>query len=216
MRNAKKVLISLLLVGVMVFTTACGASFDASGYVEACLELLTRGESAEYCKLTERSEEQAKADYEESINNMMADFESLGLSEELVAKYRTLFEDIYKATKYNVLEASEVGEDHYTVDVEIEQITGIFNGVAEELNTAAYEYGEQLASSGETIDEAAINEWVYNKLFEILNENLATATYNEKQTITVNVVLEGEVYTIPEEDYILIDKTLIDLGDLAY
>lgn len=215
MRKMKKAVISMLLAGVMVLTTACGASFDASGYVKACLDLLTKCEYEEYVELTERSEEEAMADYEESIDNMMADIESLGLSAELSAKYRTFFEDIYKATKYEVLEAVEDEDGNFTVDVEIEQLTGVFNGVTDELNAAASAYGEELAASGETLDDVAINEWVYNKLYEILNENMAELTYNEKQTVTVHVVLEDDLYTIPDEDYEALDAALIDLGDLV-
>ena len=217
MGRMKKILLSLVLVFVMISSAACGgAAFDASGYVKSCLDLLTRCEYEEYTKLTERSKEEAIADYEASVDNMMADFASMGISDELVANYRTLFEEVYKATKYTVLEAVETEDGNFTVDVEIEQVTGVFNGVAEELNAAAAAYGEDLAESGEEIDEATINEWVYAKLYEILNGNLANITYNEKQTITVNVVLEGETYTIPETDYTAIDAALIDLGDMAY
>lgn len=210
----KKAFISMLLVGIMVLTTACGASFDASGYVKACLDLLTKCEYEEYVELTERTEEQALADYEASIDNMMADIESLGLSEELTAQYRTFFEELYKLTKYEVLEATEGEDGNYTVDVEIEQLTGVFNGVADSLNTAAAEYGQELANSGQDISDEEINEWVYTKLYEILNTNMANVSYKEKQTVTVQVVLEGDVYTIPDEDYVAIDEALIDLGDM--
>ena len=214
MKRMKKAVVAIWLTGIMILSAACTTSFDASAYVESCLDLLTKCEYEQYVELTERSEEKAIADYEESIDTMMEEFESLGISEELTAGYRTFFEDIYQATKYEVLEAVEDEDGNFTVDVEIEQVTGVFNDVTDELNVAADDYAAELAASGETLDDAAVNEWVYHKLYEILNENIAELTYNEKQTITVHVVLEDDLYTIPEEDYAVIDAALIDLGEL--
>lgn len=215
MKKMKKAVISILLVSVMVMATACGSTFDASGYVKSCLDLLTRCEYEEYMTFTERSEEQAIADYTNNIDTIIASFDALGISEELSANYRTFFEDLFKQTKYTVLEATEDENNNFTVEVEIEQITGVFNDIEDELNAEAAAYAEEIINSGyELPSDEELNEWVYTKLYEILNANMENLTYNEKQTITVHVELVDEIYTIPDEDYEVIDAALIDLGDI--
>ena len=216
MKRMKKLMVSILLVGILLFTAACNASFDAAGYVKSCLDLLTRCEYKEYITFTERTKEEAVADYEKSMDSMMSEYESLGLSEELVEKYRKFFEDLYRATKYEVLEAVQNEDGSYLVEVEVEQVTGVFNGVTDALNAAAISYGEEIAASGEEISDEAINEWIYNKLYEIVSANLANVTYKEKQIVTVTVALEGELYNISDADYAALDEALIDLGDMTY
>lgn len=216
MNKLKKALISILLIGIMVVMTACNATFDAAGYVKSCLDLLTRCEYEEYVEFTKRSKDEAILDYEKSMDYMMSDFEALNLSEELVEKYRDFFMDLYKMTKYEVAEAVENEDGTYLVDVKISKLTGVFNGVTEELNAAALTYGEELAASGQEADEQAVNEWVYEKLYEIVSANMESASYEEPITVTVGVITDNEVYTITEADYAVLEESLVDLGDMAY
>ena len=94
MKKMKKMLAVCLTV-VMVAATAVGCGkFDAEGYVAACLDLLTKGETEQYTKLTGRTEEQAEQDYENNIDAMMEAMGELNLSEDLENNYRTLYKDI--------------------------------------------------------------------------------------------------------------------------
>ena len=79
----------------MATVAGCG-KFDAAGYVTACLDLLTQGETEQYMKLTDRTKEQAEQDYEDNIDSMMEGMGEVGLSDELTENYRTLYKDIYK------------------------------------------------------------------------------------------------------------------------
>lgn len=212
MKKIKMMLTAAVLAVTMLFATAC-ARFDASAYVKACLDAVTKGEVEEYMKLIDCTEEEAKQDYEDNLDFMIEEMESLGLSDELIAKYREFYAKLYKQTKYEVLEAEKDG-DGFTVDVEIEQITGVFDGVEDELYAAAEKYAQDLVNSGESLDNADINEWTYNKMYEILSDRMDQLTYNEKQTITVHVVLNDGYYEIPEEDYEAIDAAMLDVGDL--
>ncbi len=203
---------AVTLCAVMVLSAGCGKKFDASGYVKACLDLVTKNEQEDYMKLTERTKEQAEEDYQSNLDTIMSDFAALGISDELQDKYRAFYADILKSTKYTVLEAKEDG-DNFTVDVEVEQLTGVFNGVQDELVTAAQEYAEGLTEQP-TNEEA--NEWTANKLYEILMERMSSSlTYNEKKTITVHVQLNDKIYEIPQSDYDALDAALIDVGDLG-
>lgn len=218
-KNKSKLYWLILIVAVVVLGGAIigrsliGEKFDASGYVKACLDLVTKGEKEDYMKLTQRTEEEAEEDYQANMDLLMSDIESMGISEDLQDKYQAFYEELLKKTKYDVKEAKEDG-DNFTVDVEIEQITGVFNGVQDELYAEAEAYGQQLAESGEMPSDEEINEWAFNKLYEILTAKLAQATYNETQTVTVHVVLNDNTWEIPQDDYDVLDAALVDLGDL--
>lgn len=203
---------ALTLCAVMVLTTACGKKFDASGYVKACLDLVTKNEQKDYMKLTERTAEQAEQDYQSNLDSIMSDFAAMGISEELQDKYRAFYADVLKKTKYTVLEAKEDG-DNFTVEVEVEQLTGVFNGVQAELVAAAEEYAAGLEEQP-SMEEA--QEWTANTLYEMLVARMdSSLSYNEKQTVTVHVQLNNKVYEIPQSDYDALDSALIDIGDLA-
>lgn len=208
------VVTAFVMVMAMVLT-GCGEKFDASAYVKSCIDVITRGEKEEYMKITQRTEEQAQQDYEGNLDIIMEGFSDTGMSEELQEKYRTFFADLLKKTKYEVKEAKESEtKGNYTVDVEVEPIMGVFDGLQDELNAATQAYVEELLNSGQTVDEAAANEWVFNTMYDMLVTRMENITYGEKQTVTMNVVLNGKIYEIPEEDYTALDAVLIDYGDM--
>lgn len=214
MRNRRKNFITAAILVIMVLAmTACGQKFDASGYVQACMDLLTQGKTESYMEYTKQTEEEAKADYDQSLDQAMSMMEGIGLSDELMEKYRGFFGDLLAKTKYTVKEAQET-EDGFTVDVEVEQLTGVFNGVQAQLQEEAMAYATEQAEAGEQLDEDALQEWIFNRMYEILVEKLDSATYNEAQTITVHVTKKDSTYTIPDEDYATIEAALYDLGDM--
>ena len=216
MKHTKKALVALVMAVLMVAMTACSASkFDASSYVKSCLDVLTKGEKDKYMELTGRTEEEATQDYEDNLQAMVDDMASIGITDEsLLEQYRTFFADLMKLTKYDVKEAKEDG-DNYTVDVEITPVTGVFDGIMDQLLSDAEEYGAEKAAAGEEVTDEELQQWVCEKLLELVKANMASATYGEPTTVTVHVVDNDDVYEIPEADYTALDDALIDLGDLA-
>lgn len=212
-RKIRIMVMAFALTAIMVLTTACGSKFDASGYVKACLDVVTRGEKEEYMKLTKRTEEEAEQDYQDAVDSLIGDIDDGSLTDEMQEKYETLFEDILKKTKYEVKEAVEDG-DNFTVDVEVEQLTGVFNGVVDELNAEAEAYYAEMIESGEDVTEEEALAWVNETLYNIIAGNLEKATYNEKQTVTVHVVLDGEAWDIPQEDYDALYAAMLDMEDV--
>ena len=216
MKHTKKALVALVMAVLMVAMTACSASkFDASSYEKSCLDVLTKGEKDKYMELTGRTEEEATQDYEDNLQAMVDDMASIGITDEsLLEQYRTFFADLMKLTKYDVKEAKEDG-DNYTVDVEITPVTGVFDGIMDQLLSDAEEYGAEKAAAGEEVTDEELQQWVCEKLLELVKANMASATYGEPTTVTVHVVDNDDVYEIPEADYTALDEALIDLGDLA-
>ena len=205
MKHTKKALVALVMAVLMVAMTACSASLD----------VLTKGEKDKYMELTGRTEEEATQDYEDNLQAMVDDMASIGITDEsLLEQYRTFFADLMKLTKYDVKEAKEDG-DNYTVDVEITPVTGVFDGIMDQLLSDAEEYGAEKAAAGEEVTDEELQQWVCEKLLELVKANMASATYGEPTTVTVHVVDNDDVYEIPEADYTALDEALIDLGDLA-
>lgn len=54
MKTLKKALVTGLVAVMMVVNLAGCGKFDAAAYVESCLDLLTKGETEQYMKMTGR------------------------------------------------------------------------------------------------------------------------------------------------------------------
>ena len=89
-------------------TVAGSGKFDAAGYVTASQDLLPKGETEQYKKLTDRTKAQAEQDYEDNIDSMMEGMGEVGLSDELPENYRTLYKDIYKKTLIGIGEMEKL------------------------------------------------------------------------------------------------------------
>lgn len=204
-RVGKAVVAGLLSAVMMVSMVACGGEFDAAKYVQSCMDLLTKGETKDYTEMTGRSEEQAKEDYESNIESMVSMMGGFGLSDETLEGYRQLYKDLYAQAKYEVKGAEKMEDkDGYVVTVEIQQMTGIFNGLTDELMAA---YQEQVT---EDMSQDEANELVYTLMLELLQGRLENVEYKDPQTIEVEVVGEDNVYSITDEGYALIDDALLD------
>lgn len=209
MRKVGKTLVAGLLSAVMMVSmVACGSGFDAAAYVDSCLDLLTKGETAEYMKMTDRTEEQATSDYEGNIDNMVNMMSGMGLSDELLEGYRQMYKDLYSKAKYEVKEAKKMdGKDGYVVTVEIQQMTGIFTGLTDELQT------EFAAQATEDMSQTEQYELMYQLMLDKLNERLANVEYKDAQTLEIEVVGENNVYGITSEGYTVIDEALLDTAN---
>lgn len=180
MTKMKKVFVTCL-AGIMVMATVAGCGkFDAAGYVTACLDLLTKGETEQYMKLTEN--------------------------------YRTLYKDIYKKAKYTVTGAEKMKDkDGYTVTVEVEQMTGLFDGLEDEVTNRVM---EEMANLTPDTTEDEINELVFQTMYDVLQERVDAISYNDPQTVTVEVLGEDGVYSITDDGYTDLDDALIDTAGM--
>ena len=209
MTKMKKVFVTCL-AGIMVMATVAGCGkFDAAGYVTACLDLLTKGETEQYMKLTDRTKEQAEQDYEDNIDSMMEGMGEGGLSDELTENYRTLYKDIYKKAKYTVTGAEKMKDkDGYTVTVEVEQMTGLFDDLEDEVTNRVME--EMANLTPDTTED----ELVFQTMYDVLQERVDAISYNDPQTVTVEVLGEDGVYYITDDGYTDLDDALIDTAGM--
>jgi len=211
MRKMKKLFMTCLLTIVMAISlVGCKAEFDAANYVDSCLDLLTKGETKEYTKMTKRTEDQAKQDYQNNLDAMVESMGVTGISDELQEDYKTFFKELYSKSKYNVKSSKKMsGKDGYTVTVEIEQITGLFEGLEDELT----EKSAELAS--EELDINQLTEAVFQIMLDLMNDRLDKITYSDPKSITVDVVADSDkVYSITDEGYEAINEALISIDGL--
>lgn len=212
MKTLKKALVTGLVAVMMVVNLAGCGKFDAAAYVESCLDLLTKGETEQYMKMTGRSKEQAESDYESNIDAMMTEMDQFNLSDELSNSYRQLFKDVYAKAKYTVKDAEKMDDkDGYYVTVEIEQMTGLFNGIQEELMTEFTEWANSFdADTYPTEDE--MYEQMYQMMYDLMSARLDSITYNDTQEVVVEVIGEDNVYSISDGSMTELDEALLDVA----
>ena len=212
MKTLKKALVTGLVAVMMVVNLAGCGKFDAAAYVESCLDLLTKGETEQYMKMTGRSKEQAESDYESNIDAMMTEMDQFNLSDELSNSYRQLFKDVYAKAKYTVKDAEKMDDkDGYYVTVEIEQMTGLFNGIQEELMTEFTEWANSFdADTYPTEDE--MYEQMYQMMYDLMSARLDSITYNDPQEVVVEVIGEDNVYSISDGRMTELDEALLDVA----
>ena len=211
-------LVVLLLLAVMITGVGCGnSSFDPSAYVRSFMDLLTKGEVKEYMKLSGESEEEAMEQYKAMTDSISESIGAYGASEEVQARFVEVFKKILAKSKYEVGEAKKTDDDGYEVPVTIEPITGLYDGLTQELQDEATEYGEEIAKKGESIDQAVMTDWVFNKLLDKMEERLDSIAYGEPQTITVVIKKTDDGYEIDDAEALgqQIGLALIDTNDSA-
>lgn len=206
--RSKCVLSLVFLISVMVLG-GCGtmSAEDAQAYVQSILDTSYKGEFKEYIEQTESTDEEAQEIYDANLDVIMEEsgFEELGISDELKANYRQLFQDMLKSAKYEVGEAKEEEDDSYTLDVKVCAFTA-FEGVTQE---AEAWLTEQYADATEVPMQEELNEQFLQKMYELMKARLADPSYGEEQMITIHIKPDSEgVWYIPEEDLTAIDSAL--------
>ena len=215
-RKLKLLVLTGLLAAAMVVTAACGVEFDASGYVKSFMDMMCKGEIKEYTKFTGVSEEDAKKEYEELTDSMMDPLKEAGMSEDVQKRFRDVYIELFARSKYTVKEAKKTGDDEYTVDVVIEPIEGIYDGLSEEMDTEASNYIQEQVANGQEIDETKASEWVFNTMLDKMEARMDSITYGDPVTVTCKVIKDGNTYKVEDEEKFgeEVGKNLIDQSSI--
>ncbi len=216
-RRVKLLFVTGLLAACMMLIAACGGKkFDASGYVKSFMDMLTKGEVEEYMEFTGQSKDEAMEDYNAMTNAMMETVAKSGVSKETQERFKDVYVKILAKSKYTVKDAVEKDNDGYSVDVVIEPITGLYDGLTEELQTEVTEYATQLVQSGKEYDQDELNEYAFTLMLDKMEERIDNLSYGEPQTITVEIEKEDGTYKIDDEEEVgaEIGRTLIDTSSL--
>ena len=205
----KKKIAGVVLAAVTALSiTACGgfSAEDASAYVKSALDAEYKADFDEYVKQTDSTQEEAEAMYQEGLDTITAGFglDSLGISDELAEQYRDVAADLLALAKYEVKDASEDG-DGYAVEVSYEPYVGM-QTLDQDLNAALEEI---TASISDIQSEEELNEMVYQKVLEILQQKVAEPEYGDAETYTIHVTKGSDnVYTITQDDLVGLDYAM--------
>lgn len=208
MKKMKNLALALVLVLTVGMLSGCGGMKpeEAKAYVQAVMDASYKGEFEDYMEQTESTEEEAKEMYEGNIEETMevAGFGELGLSEELTEQYKQLFADMAKIAKYTVGEAKE-SDKGFEVEVKVQAYTGLEN--------LEDEFTELLNKEMKNIDlsmtDEELNEFAFQKMYELMAEKIADPTYGEEKVVVVPVVVDSDnVWSIPEKAMTAVDEAL--------
>lgn len=207
-RNDKKkswmsfALMTLLLFAVVLTGAGCQKSVDPSGYVQAFMDMLTKGEKEKYMEYSKESEEEVTEEFNAFAESVGQGLGAVGASKEVQDRFNEVLKTVFAKSKYEVGEAKEISDGKYEVPVTIEPIEGLFDNYSQMLESRAAEYSKQLAESGENLDQEAIANWIFNTMLDCMEERIDSITYGEPKTITVTVKADKDGYEIEDKEKI--------------
>lgn len=194
MKKLRNTLIVTVLAMMMVLTAACGSSFDASGYVNSFMDMISKGEVTEYAKLTGQTEAEAGEEYQGLLKAMKEALNQDGVTEETKDRLVNVYVELLKRSKYTVHEAEKT-DDGYNVTVDIEPITGVYEGLMDEIGG---EMDAAIASGELTLDN--MYEWIYSKMADKIEGRMDSLTYGEAQSVNIHLVKKDKVYEVDDLD----------------
>ena len=217
MKTKKRILSVILAAMMMLALTACGGmtTDDAKTYVQSVLDASYKADFSEYTEQTDSTEQEAQQLFDENLDNIMSmgGFTDAGLSEELSASYRQLFQDMLAQAKYEVGSATEEEDDGFVVEVSAEPFTA-FDGLQDEVMSAVEAEMANITDISQLPSQDEINEMVFQKMYDILVQRVAEPTYGEAQTVEVHVELSDNMYSINEDDLTELDLILFPADNL--
>ena len=190
----KKVAIIWVLAAVLLLA-GCGGGFDASGYVRGVLNNIYLGDSAEYTKMVDITEEEAAEEYEQGIEveaDFFLQYYGIGeVSDDVYQQIVDMYKTIYQQSKFEVQEAVKNGDD-YNVEVLISPIDVIVN--SEEDISAAVDEFVAAADPADYPDDLSINDALARIVVDVINGNMPELGWQDQKSIIVKVEKDDAGY----------------------
>ena len=190
----KRVAIICVLAAVLLLA-GCGGGFDASGYVRGVLNNIYLGDSAEYTKLVDITEEEAAEEYEQGIEveaDFFLQYYGIGeVSDDVYQQIVDMYKTIYQQSKFEVQEAVKNGDD-YNVEVLISPIDVIVN--SEEDISAAVDEFVAAADPADYPDDLSINDALARIVVDVINGNMPELGWQDQKSIIVKVEKDDAGY----------------------
>jgi hypothetical protein len=210
----KKLAVLATLMMILLTLGGC-AHFDCSGYIQAMLDSLYKGEHDAYATITKLTSDELEQNYQEGINAEIEKFLSyMNISdnasfvdENTRTNLRSFFQKVYQNANYTVAEADKKGNVKITI-----QPIQIFTPAKEALDAYVNDFfaRNDAGEFAELSDEAFYSQYIQGAL-DILNTYANTISYGDAITITVAVTSnEQHVYSITDEAFDSIDEHILD------
>ncbi len=204
----------LLMAAALAVTLVVGCAsqkFDASGYMNATLQYMKTGSTADrdaLAKYTGQSADEVQAEYDEIFGQIpeMMDTEmqaqGIVLDDEASEQMEAVIKAMFSSMSFTVGEATENDDGSFDVPVDIQplqlslDIEQIQSDYLENLD-----YSQYVGMAEEDISNAVVND-VLKLLFTEINAQLDDEpTYGEAVTYTVHIAPDEDgVYTPDEAD----------------
>lgn len=206
-KKAKKV-IGFLVAAVVFLLTACKMNpQDVGAYAKSVLDAGYKADFTEYTKQTDSTKEEAEQLYEDNIERIMTSsgFGSVGLSDELLEKYRQLFKDMLAMADYEVGEVTEEEDGSFTVSVTAKPLI-IFEGLQAEVTEVVEAELSGITDISQIPGQDEINEMVFQKMYDALVKRMESPEYGEAQQAELKVSADSNnVYSVSETDLTALD-----------
>lgn len=190
----KRVAIIWVLAAVLLLA-GCGGGFDASGYVRGVLNNIYLGDSAEYTRMVDITEEEAAEEYEQGIEveaDFFLQYYGIGeVSDDVYQQIVDMYKTIYQQSKFEVQEAVKNGDD-YNVEVLISPIDVIVN--SEEDISAAVDEFVAAADPADYPDDLSINDALARIVVDVINGNMPELGWQDQKSIIVKVEKDDAGY----------------------
>ena len=190
----KRVAIIWVLAAVLLLA-GCGGGFDASGYVRGVLNNIYLGDSAEYTKMVDITEEEAAEEYEQGIEieaDFFLQYYGIGeVSDEVYQQIVDMYKTIYQQSKFEVQEAVQNGDD-YNVEVLISPIDVIVNS-EDDISAAVDEFVAAM-DPADYPDDRSMNDALAQLVVDVINENMPELGWQDQKSIIVKVEKDDAGY----------------------
>lgn len=220
MQKIKKKLALAATLMLIIFTLGGCTQFDRSGYIQAMLDSLYKGDHDAYAAMTKLTPDELEENYQEGINAEIEKFLSyMNISdnasfvdENTRTNLRSFFQKIYQSADYTINEADKKGN----VTVTIRPIQ-IFTRSKEEMDAYVNDFfaRNDAGEFAELTDEAFYSQYIQGAL-DILNKYIDNIPYGNETSITVTVTANNQhVYSITDEEFDRIDEAILDYKDVS-
>ena len=221
LHDTVKLRICALCIAVLMSATGCGKDFDASGYVQALLDLTFQGEiSGAAGFMEDASEEALMKAYQDSIDRFVAGNITSGMDigELKSSRFAELVSKIFLTMRYGVGEAEKTGKKEYKVTVDIWPADVFVNFqillTQDSLKMAEkIEAGEYEGETEEETDQMILSD-IINHAYELLDTAYMDIGYGEKETVTLRIYAgQGKEYSADEDDMDHLFRVILRLDE---
>lgn len=218
MKYKIKKITCLLLCFVLAFSLAGCRDKKAEkryrDYIKSLIAINYLGATDDYIKSTGANQEDADALYQANVellaDNIIAYYGvSISNSSNMRQGYIDLAKNIYSKVNYKVSNAYEDGTA-YLVDVTIYPID-IFAQTSDEVNDYITRFNEGVANGDYNDYTMEQYETEFSTgLLEILNNGCLNMTYATERVVTVEIIIDDDVYYISDKDFLAVDEAIIN------
>lgn len=200
----------------MLFSlTACGTDVEKvyQSYIKSLIAINYMGATEDYMKASGATQEEADNLYQANVEYLadnIITYYGITLTDapELREDYIELARLIYSKCNYTVSKAYKDGSV-YLVDVTIYPID-LFAQTSDQVSAYVDTFNQDVKAGVYNDYTLSEYETVFSDgMIQILTDGSLNMTYGEPVTVTVEIIVDGDIYYISDRDFLKIDAAMI-------